>query len=380
MLDQRYFPSLTGVRAVAAFMVYIFHYNPFTSEKFGDAIFSFFSQFEAGVSIFFVLSGFLIAARYQDNIQSNWAWFKQYLLKRFARIYPIYFLLTTITFIIIWLDILPLPTLTNPKEFNSFILYLLNITFLKGFFDAFKNTGLPQSWSLTVEECFYLCVPFLFVLRTRLSLFLQCCIVFLFGLLLTLICSEINFFGLFSSLKFTLRLTFLGRIMEFYIGIKLFELYKKHTAKKGIQNRLPLFTFAGILGVTSTLCFLSFLSDFQGSLYISKILIHNWVLPIFIAITFWGLLTETSFIRRILETNIFQLMGKSSYAFYLLHIGFVQIYLYHFLNTNYTMIFASLILISIAVYKLIEEPFQRIVMAGGSASDQKTIDTSWIKN
>jgi len=380
MLEQRYFPPLTGVRAIAAFMVYIFHFNPFTPERFGHETFSFFSQFDAGVSIFFVLSGFLIAARYRDNIQSNRAWFKQYLLKRFARIYPIYFLLTTITFICIWLDILPLPSLTSPKEFNSFTLYLLNITFLKGFFDVFKNTGLPQSWSLTVEECFYLCAPFLFLLRTRLNLFLQCCILFLFGLLLTLICNEINFFGLFSSLKFTLSLTFLGRIMEFFIGIKLFDLFKNHSDKKVIQNGFALFTIAGILGVALTLFLLSYLSDFQGSLYLLKILVHNWLLPIFIALTFWGLLTEVSVIRRILETDTLQLLGKSSYAFYLLHIGFMQVYLYHFFNTNYTMVFASLILISIAVYKLIEEPLQKFIISGAATSATKNIDTTWIKN
>jgi len=157
MPDPKYFPALTGTRAVAAFMVYIFHFNPFIPEKFGNSIFSFFDQFNAGVPVFFVLSGFLIAARYEDSVEANSTWLKQYLLKRFARIYPIYFLLTTITFVIFWLDFFPLPRNTSPSEYNSFILYLLNISFLKGFFDLFKNTGLPQSWSLTVEECFYLC-------------------------------------------------------------------------------------------------------------------------------------------------------------------------------------------------------------------------------
>ncbi len=376
MLEQRYFPSLTGIRAVAAFMVYIFHFNPFIPEKFGNEVFSFFDQFNAGVSIFFVLSGFLIASRYQDSVQSNWAWFRQYLLKRFARIYPIYFLLTTITFAIIWLDTLPLPPGTSPKEFNSFTLYLLNVTFLKGFFDLFKNTGLPQSWSLSVEECFYLCAPILFLLRTRINLFLQCCILFLFGLLLTLICSSISFFGFFSSLKFTLSVTFLGRIMEFYIGIKLFDLFKYSKGEKASKYNFPLFTVFGILGMTLTLLLLSFLSSFD----LLKILAHIWLLPVFIALTFWGLLTEVSIIRRLLETEIFQLLGKSSYAFYLLHMGFLQVLLYKFFNTDYTMIFISITLISVAVYKLIEEPLQKFITKKTSTSDKEKINITWIKN
>lgn len=376
MLEQRYFPSLTGIRAVAAFMVYIFHFNPFIPEKFGNGVFSFFDQFNAGVPIFFVLSGFLIAARYQDKILPNWTWFKQYLLKRFARIYPIYFLLTTITFAIIWLDILCLPPGTSPKDFNSFILYLLNVTFLKGFFDLFKNTGLPQSWSLSVEECFYLCAPILFLLKTRINLFLQCCILFVFGLFLTLIFSPINFFGFFSSLKFTISVTFFGRIMEFYIGIKLFDLFKNRKGEKTCKYNFPLFTIAGISGATLTLLLLSLLSDF----YLLKTLVHIWVLPVFIALTFWGLLTEVSIIRRLLETEIFQLLGKSSYAFYLLHMGFLQVLLYKFFNTDYTMIFISITLISIAVYKLIEEPVQKIITKKTSTSDKEKIDVTWIKN
>ncbi|GAL83316.1 hypothetical protein MYP_542 [Sporocytophaga myxococcoides] len=376
MLEQKYFPSLTGVRAVAAIMVYIFHFNPFIPEKFGNRVFSFFDQFNAGVPIFFVLSGFLIASRYQGNVKSNWPWFKQYLLKRFARIYPIYFLLTTITFAIIWLDLHPLPSGTSPKEFNSFLLYLLNITFLKGFFDLFKNTGLPQAWSLSVEECFYLCAPILFLLRTRFNLFLQCCILFVFGLLLTCICSKINFFGFFSSLKFTLGVTFFGRIMEFYIGIKLFDLYKNQTVEKRIQNCFALRTFSGIIGVVLTLILLSNLSDLQ----ILKTIIHIWALPIFIAIVLWGLLTEDSIIRRLLETKIFQLLGKSSYAFYLLHMGFLQILLYNFFNTNYTMVFTSLILISIAVYKFIEEPLQKIIVSRTSTTSLKNLNTTFVKN
>ena len=61
------FPALTGIRALAAFMVYIHHYNPFSIEFFGKYIHDFFSEFHIGVTIFFVLSGFLICNRYFDE-------------------------------------------------------------------------------------------------------------------------------------------------------------------------------------------------------------------------------------------------------------------------------------------------------------------------
>ena len=57
------FDSLTSIRAVAAFMVYLHHFNPFIGIKtlyIGDFI----SEFHIGVTIFFVLSGFLISYNY----------------------------------------------------------------------------------------------------------------------------------------------------------------------------------------------------------------------------------------------------------------------------------------------------------------------------
>ena len=90
------FPALTGIRALAAFMVFIHHYNPFNVASFGNYTHDFFNEFHIGVTIFFVLSGFLICNRYFDDPNFN---FKSYLTKRFARIYPMYFILTTLTFV-----------------------------------------------------------------------------------------------------------------------------------------------------------------------------------------------------------------------------------------------------------------------------------------
>jgi|GEM_PF-4597725 len=144
--------------------------------------------------------------------------------------------------------------------------------------------------------------------------------------------------------------------MEFYIGIKLFHLYKNQ--KKGTTSfTFPIYTVMGISGVALTLLLLSHLHD----VYLAKTLVHIWALPIAIAVSFWGILTEDSLIRRLLETDLFQLLGKSSYAFYLLHMGFLQVLLYEFFNTDNTLILISVTLISIAVYKLIEEPLQKMI-------------------
>ena len=93
-------PALTGIRAIAAYLVYLHHTNPFTEERFGSFIHSFIHQFHIGVSIFFVLSGFLITLRYYESSTLKLPWLKKYFQNRIARVYPMYFILTTFTAII----------------------------------------------------------------------------------------------------------------------------------------------------------------------------------------------------------------------------------------------------------------------------------------
>ena len=94
------FDELTGIRAIAAFMVFFHHNNMFSEKKFGIFIHDFVKELHVGVTMFFVLSGFLICYRYYDNIEiRNKKWILIYIQNRIARIYPMYFIMTTITFL-----------------------------------------------------------------------------------------------------------------------------------------------------------------------------------------------------------------------------------------------------------------------------------------
>jgi len=158
------YPALTGIRAIAAYMVFLHHNDIFKESIFGKLIHNFFTEFHVGVTIFFVLSGFLICNRYFNQVNFN---FRDYIVKRFARIYPMYFILTTATFVYFGL-------MNAHFDFRDLKIYLLNITFLKGFFEVFKFSGIGQGWSLTVEESFYLLAPLFFLLikRSKFCLFL----------------------------------------------------------------------------------------------------------------------------------------------------------------------------------------------------------------
>ncbi|MDP9229675.1 MAG: acyltransferase, partial [Bacteroidota bacterium] len=162
--DTRYFPVLTGVRTVAAAMVFFHHFNIFSPQIFGNFIYGFVSVFYVGVTIFFVLSGFLICYRYQHLVSLKKKWLKQYFINRFARIYPMYFLITIIY---------ALPFICKCDFSNEFNILILNLTFLRGFFSDYRSTLITTGWSLTVEEMFYFLFPLIILFSGKIRLIFQ---------------------------------------------------------------------------------------------------------------------------------------------------------------------------------------------------------------
>ena len=96
---REYFPALTGLRAVAAAMVVLHHFNPINPARFGWRVHGLVAELHIGVTVFFVLSGFLIGYRY---VGGSPVALRTYFANRFARIYPMYFLLTTVTFVLVY--------------------------------------------------------------------------------------------------------------------------------------------------------------------------------------------------------------------------------------------------------------------------------------
>ena len=350
-MRQVNFPALTGIRILAAYMVYLHHFNPFKAEVFGASVHYFFDGFHVGVTLFFVLSGFLITHRYYDSVDFD---FKSYLQKRLARIYPMYFILTTLTFILGYYFF---------KSYGGLGNYFLNITFLRGFFDDLKFSGIAQGWTLTVEESFYFLAPLFFIGIKKckwMVVVIPFCFILL-GALLVDIFQNSDFHGFMNNMNFMLGYTFFGRIFEFFVGITLGLLLKKNS-----NYNFKFFTVVGVLGILFSIYFLSILENHPDSelLFIQKSIIDSVLLPVFgIMPLFYGLIKEKTAFSKVLGSNFFILLGKSSYVFYLIHIGFFRTFL-NTISTNYFFIFLSLNVIAIALYFYVEKPlnsyFRRI--------------------
>lgn len=153
---------LDGVRALAIFLVLLWHYFTCQIKEnlfFGSAVYLKSATFWtwSGVDLFFVLSGFLIG-RILIHHKASKNYFKTFYFRRIFRIFPPYYFILLI-FLIILLSGLSgkIPWLTNnPHPFYSYLFYLQN------FWMAVSGYGphwLAVTWSLAIEEQFYLILP-----------------------------------------------------------------------------------------------------------------------------------------------------------------------------------------------------------------------------
>jgi peptidoglycan/LPS O-acetylase OafA/YrhL len=164
--------SIDGLRALAVLAVIIFHAFPFA---LGGGF--------LGVDVFFVISGFLITQIIVSETQAGAFSIVRFYKRRVLRIFPALFLTIAVVLVAGYL-------LSPPKEFREIgqaaaaaSLFASNILFWTkgGYFDAAADTNpLVHTWSLAVEEQFYLAAPLLAYLTARglsVIFFSLCCLI-----------------------------------------------------------------------------------------------------------------------------------------------------------------------------------------------------------
>ncbi|QMU29950.1 acyltransferase family protein [Adhaeribacter radiodurans] len=346
-VKNAYFPALTGIRAIAAYLVFSGHVDLGKSVLPPELYLTIKMAGHSSLAVFYVLSSFVITTRYQETLSFAKNQFVPFYLKRLARIYPAYLILTVL--VLCW-----------QKDFNAWH-WFINLTFLKGYFNQEKFSGISQAWSISVEEIFYLLAPLLFICfrkyarQTLISLYAA-------GFALVYLAQLAGSKSFMPHPEFMLEYTFFGRCFEFYCGYWLANYYKNNYWKKE-----PAFTRLTLVGLA--LLFISLIaitfSTHQAITIFNNIplivLLNNFLLPPAIVLFFYGLLTENTFINQILSSWIFQILGRHSYAFALLHAGLFYEFLYFHLSTNKLIIFLFLNVLAAALYNFVEAPIYRSV-------------------
>jgi len=331
------------MRAIAAYCVCFHHYRPVSAALFNGWPARFIEELHIGVWIFYVLSGFLIYYRYGHDFE-QWSaghmW--QYAKNRVARIYPIYYVLLLVTYLVYGL---PSPTVAA-----------INLTLTQGFFPKYVATGIAQAWTLTAEESFYFTAPLLFYFARRWTLLALCIILPAIGLMI----------DLHSGTPFALLRTLLGAIIAFAMGSFVAKRLMQ-TKRRPRRQYLAWITYTGALAAIAAVAAMSVA---PGPL---KFTIHLILFPAITAWAFWGLLTERSLLRRALSSRLMVLLGSSSYSFYLIHLGATTELFQAIVSDRLWILFLGLNVIAIALYKMVERPVNRWLRNLGRPKTQSAV-------
>lgn len=135
--------GLDILRTFAIGFIVIYHFNGFST--LNDHLVKMHGVLWFGVDLFFILSGYLISNHWFKLIAEKKISFKKFWIKRFFRIIPSYYLILCLLIII--------QLIKNQRyNFLDYFLFIQNYTEIKFF---------VPSWSLSVEEHFYLFFPLL---------------------------------------------------------------------------------------------------------------------------------------------------------------------------------------------------------------------------
>jgi len=160
---MKYRADIDGLRAIAVISVVFFHYS----------IGRYFWGGYVGVDIFFVISGYLITSIIYSDITNNKYTVANFYYRRVRRIFPALFFVFFASLIASFFMNFPSEVQDIGKSITSSIFFISNILFYatSSYFDQkMELNPVLHTWSLSVEEQFYLLFPVLvFAMRSQSS-------------------------------------------------------------------------------------------------------------------------------------------------------------------------------------------------------------------
>lgn len=342
--NKNHFNALTGIRAIAAIMIFVYHNRKYWKNDLHPEIFRFCNELNLGVQLFFVLSGFLIAKSYGTKPFQSVTNYKNYLLQRILRIMPLYWLLISLYYL--------------DSDFGKQQFSALHYLLLHGFSSSHSIEVIAQAWSLTVEMSFYILAPLLLVLVEKKTRYLLYFLLILFvstiaaGNLWCHINGNPN--NYFQPIEFVLMSTFPGQSILFLAGI-LYAKYESYITKQMLNKNATLIGGIGFLLLIYGIGFFEVNRIDHGTNHWQGKLLFFTVLPTFIVLFFHGLIHEKTYLQKFLASKFMLLLGNASFAFYLIHISYVNLKVKSLLflpDRNFCLLW----IIAIMLYYFFEKP------------------------
>lgn len=356
--STRYLDKLASLRFFAAFLVVIFHLGGAIDDQvkaFSAVVTPLAAYGYVGVSIFFVLSGFVIS-----HANDRWKGWNIYLAGRVTRIYPPHLI---VTLALMMPDVIVLITQGGA---DGWFKLLSNFSLTQAWSsnpDYFRSLNLV-TWSLSVEMSFYVA----FIALRRLSdrwLLALTSIVYLVLVAVTIYLRHIHHDRWTFYVYWQLYVNPIARFPEFLVGMSIYRLYR---ADKLPRLWLPRFNFPLTLAALMTALYLVGTYGGMGGTF-AELLDYSVVPLPFIVLIMLALLDERS--NPWMHNRHLVLLGEASFALYLLHrllIGYLNEVIGDALaGMGWLMLIRLAIFIAVPVaisvifYRFIELPITRIL-------------------
>ena len=354
----KYRSDIDSLRGYAVIAVILYHFKiPFFQGGF------------IGVDIFFVISGYLITSIILQEMIDKKFNFINFYERRIRRIIPILFFVLIVSILVQNKLFLYDEKIDFYKIILSIVFFVSNLWFAQSgsyFEPDVSNSHLLHTWSLSIEEQFYLIFPFFLFLFYKKNLILILIVLFLISFLLAnnggILKKTYPFYDDFEFIKLPSNSFYLlpTRIWELLAGsiisilkIKYVNFVEKISVKKNTFN---------IIGYI--LIFFSFIF-FSDKVYHPSIYTLIPILGISILLLFE--IENKFWFKKIVNNTVMQNVGLISYSLYLWHLPILYFYIDYFgpkkfhIYETILLIFVSFIF-SILSYNFIEKVFRRKII------------------
>ncbi len=334
--------EIDGLRALAVLPVILFHAG---FETFGGGF--------IGVDVFFVISGYLITTIILSELEQGKFSIINFYERRARRILPALFLVMLVSIPFAWFLLLPQDLVSFSKSLVSISVFASNILFWteRGYFStATELKPLIHTWSLAVEEQYYLLFPLFLIFFSRKMLLrnvlLSLLFIASFGLSVWL--TDIHQDTAFFLLPM--------RLWELLVGSIVAIALSKKRARGNLAGGGYMASAIGILGILLILYSIFFFDRttlFPGSAAF---------VPVFGSALIIVFATESTVPGKLLGGRGFVFIGLLSYSAYLWHqplFAFVRYY-----NLGFSDLFGVVLIfmtfgLSFLSWKYIEQPWRK---------------------
>jgi peptidoglycan/LPS O-acetylase OafA/YrhL len=345
--SNNHIQALTGLRFFAAAMVVLLHFTQPAKGILGNFI----SHGFVGVTIFFILSGFILSFSYirkpgemKGSKQAFWG-------ARVARLYPVY-LVGIILFA-------PIIAMGDEPVYTRVIAAFLSLSLTQSWLHPLGlHWGMwnPPGWSLSVEAIFYLIFPFICIPLSKLPqkklawFALACWLLSVIPTVVYVLTGSIN--GLFWMF------TPLPRLPEFLLGIALGLIWKNRTTAM-FDNVAPFISVASSAALVAIMC-----------LPLSNEFFFNGATAPLAGLLICALACGRGVLARTLSLRGVTMLGSASYSLYILHWPIWRILKYFFgksdlyllmPNIYFFIYFVFTVACSYMCFKFFEEPINLIL-------------------